>query len=85
MAITPSRQWRKASGLCSYFTLLLPRLGSGMFTLLMMKKEMANTAIPMKSSGATLLMLVSLVTVPTSTPVSSGVSVPVREFSVPPI
>ena len=64
---------------------LSPKLGSGMVTRLMMMNEMAKTAIPMKSRGDTSVIDVFSVTVPTSTPASSGVRVAVSEFSVPPI
>ena len=59
--------------------------GSGIATNQMMKKAAMNTAIPMKRRGATSLMLVFAVTVPTSTPANSGVRVPLKEFNVPPI
>ena len=51
----------------------------------MMMKATANTPMAMNSSGATSDMEVEDVTVPTSTPTSSGVRVPVRELRVPPI
>ena len=59
--------------------------GSGTFTKEMITKEMANTAMAMKSSGATSDIAVLSVTVPISTPTRSGVSVPARELQVPPI
>ena len=77
--------WRKFQGECEYFTFLLPflRLGSGMATKQRIMNATTKMAIPMKRSGVTAPIIVSLESTPMSAPTNAGVRVPVNELNEP--
>ena len=86
MAMAPSLKFLKSHGDLSMCELSLPFISG----LLIGRKERiknvaANTPIAMKSTMFTSTIFVCEDTVPISEPTSIGVSVPAREFSVPPI